>query len=149
MKFFSRSVIRPSDRKPGVVFVFGSNIAGIHGAGAAQTALCEWGAKWHKGIGHWGASYAIPTKVNPNVGLSLDAVAEYVHAFLVYAECRPDLTFLVTPVGTGLAGFRHEDIAPLFRSGPNNVLLPPIWKPILRSISEKSLSGSKQKRGQH
>lgn len=147
MKFRLKDPIRPEARQPGKVFVFGSNIAGIHGAGAAQTALCEWGARWGRGIGHWGASYAIPTKVSPGRGLSLAEVAEYVRAFLVYAECRPDLTFLVTPIGTGLAGFRHEDIAPLFRNGPDNVLLPPCWRPILHTDCESRTTGARRLTG--
>lgn len=133
MKFLRTYWIDSQARTSKQVFVFGSNMAGIHGAGAALTALQFWGAKPGAGIGHHGDSYAIPTKLNPREGLSLEDVDLYVHAFLIYAECRPDLIFLVTEVGCGLAGRRPEDIAPMFRNGLSNVLLPRKWKTILQT----------------
>jgi len=113
---------------PNQVFVFGSNLAGVHGAGAAETALRKFGAAWGEGIGHHGNSYAIPTKGQRIETLPRLVIAYFVDDFLDYAASRLDLEFLVTPVGCGLAGYTPEDIAPLFLKGPriptSNVIFP-------------------------
>jgi hypothetical protein len=108
------------------VMVFGSNLAGIHGAGAAHAAMNLYFAKWGKGVGHHGNSYAIPTKDERIRTLPLARVAEYVDDFIVYARKNPELTFYVTKIGCGLAGFKESDIAPLFVQclKLDNVLLP-------------------------
>ena len=111
--------------KPDEVFVFGSNSAAIHGAGAAKQAL-KWGAKMGRD-GLCGQTYGICTKDRHIQTLSLDRIAEHVGEFLYEAERRPELTFLVTEVGCGLAGYTPKDIAPLFASYkpfPENVRLP-------------------------
>lgn len=112
--------------EPGQVFVFGSNTAGIHGGGAARTAL-QWGAVYGKGIGLHGMTYAIPTK-NAQIThtLSLSTIKSHVDTFLMFAWKRPDLTFLVTEIGCGLAGLQHADVAPMFKSAIHleNVHLP-------------------------
>lgn len=106
------------------VFVFGSNTMGIHGAGAARQARDEYGAVLGQGIGHFGRSYALPTVGSGFHALSLDQVQQHVRTFLDYARERSDLTFWLTPVGCGIAGFTPEQIAPLFAEAPANVRLP-------------------------
>jgi hypothetical protein len=109
------------------VFVFGSNEAGRHGAGAAKTAM-DAGAVYGVGFGHQGSTFAIPTKDWHIYTLSLDSIKFYVNRFLAYADTQPDLKFLVTRIGCGLAGYKDEDIAPLFSDAPSNVILPDEWK---------------------
>ena len=109
---------------PNEIFVFGSNLAGIHGAGAARLAFDCFGAVWGIGIGHQGKTYALPTKDKDIDTLPLTEIKKYVDQFLEYAEDHPEFTFLVTKVGCGLAGWSIEDIAPLFSEVPTNVVLP-------------------------
>jgi hypothetical protein len=116
---------------PTSVFVFGSNRAGIHGGGAARVAFEEYGARWSQGEGLVGRSYAIPTKDEQIDTLPIAAVAEHVRTFVEFASSRPDLTFAVTRVGCGLAGFTDEEIAPLFVLAPNNCELPEGWREII------------------
>lgn len=111
--------------KPNQVFVFGSNLAGIHGAGAARDARKLFGAEIGVGKGFTGQCYAIPTKRVPSVNLSLAQVEKHVKQFLIHAARSPSLDFLLTPIGCGLAGFTPEQIAPMFRHAPDNVILPP------------------------
>ena len=85
------------------VFVFGSNEAGVHGAGAARVAYEKHGARWGKGFGHYGDSFAIPTKSPSIETLELNTIRKYVEAFLQYAAAHKDLTFKVTRIGCGLA----------------------------------------------
>lgn len=106
------------------IFVFGSNIGGRHGRGAALHARREHGAIYGQGEGPQGQSYAIPTKDASLRSLSLDAIAQHVTAFKAYAAEHPELTFAVTPVGTGLAGHKSASIAPMFADAPGNVQLP-------------------------
>ncbi|MEI7781336.1 MAG: hypothetical protein WCJ18_05350 [Planctomycetota bacterium] len=113
------------------VFVFGSNLAGLHGGGAAKVALERFGAERANGIGHRGQSYAIPTKDELIETLPLEEIGEHVAEFLEYAMTKPELTFLVTQIGCGLAGYSPEDIGPLFSNVPDNVVLPEaFWKHI-------------------
>ena len=108
------------------IFVFGSNLSGIHGAGAAKLAL-KWGAKWGDCEGLRGKTYAIPTK-DKNVvrTLSVNEIRPYVDRFTQYAEQNPKLTFLVTEIGCGLAGLTPNQIAPLFKEAESidNIHLP-------------------------
>lgn len=119
------------------IFVFGSNLGGIHGAGAARTALEDYGAKWGLGVGPHGHSYAIPTKDgNYNqrrVGDTLpeSIITEYVNQFIAFATTNPDLKFQVTRIGCGLAGLKDKNIAPLFRKAPPNCSFGTVWEPIL------------------
>lgn len=111
------------------VFVFGSNLAGRHGKGAALVAQRRFGARYGKaegmmGIGSGRRCYAIPTKDYWLKTLPLDCIEMYVERFISTALVRDDLHFLVTPIGCGLAGYLPRDIAPLFRSVPANVSLP-------------------------
>ena len=110
------------------IFVFGSNEAGWHGKGAALFALKNHGAKYGVGHGRTGDSYAIPTKDYHIKTLPLFDIEQYVDLFKTYANLNPDLTFNVTRIGCGLAGYRDCDIAPLFRGAPSNCILPDEWK---------------------
>jgi len=106
------------------VFVFGSNMAGRHGKGAALFARQERGAIYGNGYGRQGQSFAIPTKDAALRPLTLEQVKTWVDAFLVYAAQHSGERFEVTPIGCGLAGFRPEEIAPLFARAPSNCDLP-------------------------
>jgi hypothetical protein len=106
------------------VFVFGSNLRGIHGAGAAKWAVENRGAIYGQGIGYQGNSYGIPTKDEFIQTLPLDRIEEHVKVFLKFAEDNPQLTFQLTPIGCGLAGLTPEQIAPMFSSASGNIQLP-------------------------
>lgn len=121
------SVDTPRQR-PTEIFVFGSNLAGIHGAGAAKHAQQEYGALYGVGQGRTGDSYAIPTKDARIRTLPLDTIALHVRAFIAYAERHPELRFLLTRVGCGLAGYEDRQIAPMFRDCPDNVQFPDKWE---------------------
>jgi hypothetical protein len=109
------------------ILVFGSNLAGRHGKGAALYARREYGAIYGQGVGLQGDSYAIPTKDRNLKTLPLDIIKQYVDEFLIFATSNPDLTFQVTAIGTGLAGYKHKDIAPMFKNAPANCILPKEW----------------------
>jgi len=114
------------------IFVFGSNLAGRHGKGAALYALKHHGAIYGRGDGPQGNSYAIPTKGFDIRTLPLRTIAYHVEQFLQYARRHPELTFKVTAIGCGLAGYRCEEIAPFFRDAPDNCRLPDAFMAILR-----------------
>lgn len=111
------------------IFVFGSNLAGIHGAGAAAYANMYKGARWGEGHGHYGDSYALPTKDEDIKTLPLDKVSEFIGEFLDYARDHPDLTFHLTPIGCGLAGYSKKQIWPILQmyGVPKNVYLTSTW----------------------
>jgi len=96
------------------IFVFGSNLLGIHKKGAALTALQKHGAILGQGIGLQGNSYAIPTKISPYQSWDLVSINKFVADFLSYASATPDDTYMVTNIGCGLAGYGHHQIAPMF-----------------------------------
>lgn len=110
------------------IFVFGSNLAGRHGAGSAKEALNNHGAVYGQGIGLQGRSYAIPTKDKALNRLSLSTVKGYIDDFLNFADHHPEMTFNVVKVGCGLAGFTEEQIRPLFKNHPKNVILHTDWE---------------------
>ena len=103
------------------VFVFGSNLSGFHGGGAASVALHSFGAVWGKGVGLQGQSYAIPTMHG-----GVDKIKPYVDEFIAFAREHRDMKFLVTPIGCGIAGFTAQEMAPLFADAIDveNILLP-------------------------
>ena len=108
----------------GEIFIFGSNLSGRHDAGAARKAL-EFGAVMGKGVGFKGRTYAIPTKDENIRTMPIEAIEPYVKQFIDYASKNQHLTFLVSKIGCGLAGYSPEDIAPLFEDAllyPNIVL---------------------------
>lgn len=108
------------------VFVFGSNLSGRHGAGAAKTAL-GWGAKWGQAAGLQGKTYGIPTK-NASITktLTVKQIQPFVDEFIQFAKDNSNLTFYVTEIGCGLAGYEAKDIAPLFQTAKDvpNIHLP-------------------------
>ncbi len=114
------------------IFVFGSNLAGIHGAGAAKQAVLKYGAKYGQGVGFRGKSFAIPTKDYDIVSLPLATIAQYISNFVKLTREASDTEFFVTRIGCGLAGFADKDIAPLFKGCGDNCDLPVDWQPYLQ-----------------
>jgi len=114
--------------QPNEVFVFGSNLAGFHGGGAAHIAYKLFGAQWGVGVGPTGQCYAIPTMQG-----GIDTIRPYVDDFITYANQHPEKLFLVTRIGCGIAGFTDEQIAPLFKSAieMDNVAIPNRWREII------------------
>lgn len=111
--------------QPNEIFVFGSNLAGMHGGGAAYAAYRKFGAILGQGVGLQGQSYAIPTMQG-----GVETIKPYVDEFIDFAKEHPTLTFLVTRIGCGIAGFKDEEIAPLFEKAHNveNIVLPEGWR---------------------
>ena len=107
--------------QPREVFVFGSNLQGNHAGGAAWVAFKKFGAQWGVGVGHTGQCYAIPTMHG-----GVEAIKPYVDDFIDYAQQHPELTFLVTRIGCGIAGFTDTQMAPLFAKAldAENIVLP-------------------------
>lgn len=110
-----------NELKDNEVFVFGSNLRGMHGGGAARVARLKFGAVMGQGVGLQGRSYAIPTMQG-----GVETIRPYTDEFIAFAKTHPDLHFLVTRIGCGIAGFSDEEIAPLFREALDlaNVSLP-------------------------
>lgn len=109
------------------IFVFGSNLAGRHGKGAALFARRYRQAVYGNGIGRQGNSYAIPTKDYYLRPLPLREIRKYVWEFLLYAKRHPELKFEVTRIGCGYAGYTDDEISPMFRNAPPNCFLPDEW----------------------
>lgn len=107
--------------EPNEIFVFGSNLQGYHGAGAARMALDKFGAVWGQGVGLQGQSYAIPTMEG-----GVETIKPYVDEFIDFVKQHPEYQFLLTRVGCGIAGFTDEEIAPLFGEALKleNVIFP-------------------------
>lgn len=107
------------------IFVFGSNLLGIHGKGAALKAL-QFGAEKNIGMGLRGQTYAIPTKYSPLKTLPINKIEPLVVEFIQFAKDNPQMKFLVTQIGCGYAGYKVETIAPLFEKAVNvkNIYLP-------------------------
>lgn len=114
-----------------MIFVFGSNLAGIHGAGAARDAMKKHGALFGVGVGLTGQAYAIPTKDAHLTSLPLYTIQRYVDDFILFANKHPDVEFKVTRIGCGLAGYKNQEIAPMFKEAPGNCLLPVEWQELL------------------
>ena len=113
-----------TELKANEVFVFGSNLAGAHGGGAALLAYRKFGAIWGQGVGLQGQSYGIPTMQG-----GVETIRPYVDEFIAFAKEHQELTFLVTRIGCGIAGFTDEEISPLFKEAHEveNIVLPPNW----------------------
>lgn len=126
MKDTTERFTSPDIRKlaPGEIFVFGSNTEGKHGKGAAKYAMQKFGAKWGDAEGLTGRCYALPTVGDRLSKMSLDRISIHVQRFLKCAAKHPELTFLVTLVGCGLAGHKVRDIGPMFAQRLPNVILP-------------------------
>lgn len=114
------------------IFVFGSNLAGIHGAGAAKQAALRYGAKYGQGVGLRGQSYAIPTKDQDIETLPLDIISRYITNFVRFTNDNPQMQFFLTRIGCGLAGLKDKDIAPMFKGCGTNCDLPEDWQPYLQ-----------------
>lgn len=133
-----RGIMRPaytpeklSKLKPDEVFVFGSNLNGYHGGGAARAALNLFGAQWGNGVGMQGQSYAIPTMQG-----GVDTIKPYVDDFIEYAKQHKETFFYVTRIGCGIAGFKDKDIAPLFQDAQlvENICLPKSFADIIKPL---------------
>ena len=122
---------RISKLKEKEIFVFGSNLAGAHGGGAARVAFQTFGAVWGTGVGLQGQSYAIPTMQG-----GVDTIQPYVDEFIQFAKEHEQQIFLVTRIGCGIAGFRDEEIAPLFKKAENiaNIILPKEFVEIILNV---------------
>lgn len=118
----------PTETNRARIFVFGSNIAGRHGKGAALDAKELWEAVPGVGEGPTGRAYAIPTKDANLKVRSLIEIRRSVKKFKEYASSHPEMTFFVTRVGCGLAGYKDKDIGPMFADSPVNCELPPGWR---------------------
>jgi len=107
--------------KENEIFVFGSNLGGMHAGGAARVAVNRFGAVWGQGVGLQGQSYAIPTMQG-----GVETIKPYVDEFITFAREHRELQFLVTPIGCGIAGFTIDEIAPLFAAAidDENIILP-------------------------
>ncbi|MBQ9177206.1 MAG: hypothetical protein IJ139_10130 [Bacteroidaceae bacterium] len=112
---------RITELRENEIFVFGSNLAGSHGGGAALLAYNRFGAIWGQGVGLQGQSYGIPTRHG-----GVDVIKPYVDEFITFAKKHPELKFLVTKIGCGIAGFTIDEIAPLFHDALDveNIILP-------------------------
>ena len=115
--------------KENEIFVFGSNLQGMHGGGAARIAYENFGAEWGVGVGMTGRCYAIPTMHG-----GVETIRPYVDEFIKYAKEHFELTFIVTRIGCGIAGFRDSEMAPLFKDAADmdNVALPQQWRMLLQ-----------------
>ena len=113
-----------TELQPNEIFVFGSNLRGMHGGGAAYIAHRKFGAIMGQGVGLQGQSYAIPTMQG-----GVETIKPYVDEFIEFAKEHQDLTFLVTRIGCGIAGFTDDEISPLFKAAHEveNIVLPPNW----------------------
>lgn len=120
---------------PRSIFVFGSNLAGRHGKGAALHARKVHGAVYGVGEGPTGNAYALPTKGRRLEVLPIEQIREHVRAFIAYAERNPGLNFEVTKVACGLAGYAEPEIAPLFSGAPMNCFLPVGWRSLAKSTA--------------
>lgn len=123
--------------EPNEIFVFGSNLMGRHGGGAARAAVDHFGAIWGVGVGLQGQSYAIPTMQG-----GVETIKPYVDQFVDFARMHPELRFLVTPIGCGIAGFDASEIAPLFKAAldMDNVILPKSFVDVLGVVPKSSES---------
>lgn len=113
---------------PGEIFVFGSNLRGIHGAGAAKFAVDKCQAQMGVGEGLTGESYALPTCAFPGIPMDLPDVAAASARFVAFAKTHPEYHFFLTRVGCGIAGFTDAQIKPMFADAPDNVSQPPEWQ---------------------
>ena len=117
--------------QPNEIFVFGSNLSGHHGGGAALLAMNKWGAIWGQGVGLQGQTYGIPTMQG-----GVETIRPYVDEFIQFANKHPEMTFLVTEIGCGIAGFTPQEIAPLFAKATTteNIHLPQRFWYLLEKI---------------
>lgn len=125
MYSFHKNGTLPTDDS---IFVFGSNLSGRHGAGAALVAKQKFGAVYGIGIGFIGQSYAIPTKDKNIQTLPLETIIPFIELFKQFTHENPDKKFWVTAIGCGLAGFKNNQVAPYFIGCNSNCSFPEEWK---------------------
>ena len=125
---------RITELKSNEIFVFGSNLGGAHGGGAARLAYNRFGAIWGQGVGLQGQSYAIPTMQG-----GVETIKPYVDEFIRFAKEHSELKFLVTKIGCGIAGFKVNEIAPLFYHAidSENIVLPKEFDDIVQDIHNR------------
>ena len=125
---------RITELTPNEIFVFGSNLAGSHGGGAARLAYNRFGAIWGQGVGLQGQSYAIPTMQG-----GVETIKPYVDEFIEFARQHTEYIFLVTKIGCGIAGFKDEEIAALFDHAVDveNIILPKEFADIINDRQER------------
>ncbi len=128
---------RITELKANEIFVFGSNLAGAHGGGAARLAYNRFGAVWGQGVGLQGQSYAIPTMQG-----GVETIKPYVDEFIRFAKEHLELKFLVTKIGCGIAGFNVDEIAPLFYHAidSENIVLPKEFDDIVQDIHNRFIN---------
>lgn len=117
-----------------MIFVFGSNLSGIHGAGAARYAAVHKGAIFNIGEGPMGSAYALPTKGFLLAPMTLEEVQKHVKKFIAFAKEHDYMMFQITRIGTGLSGFKDTDIAQMFldvATPDSNCFFDTAWKPML------------------
>lgn len=121
----------------GTVFVFGSNLAGTHAGGAAKIALLHFGAMKGAGRGWAGQSYAIPTMNEHLQQMPLSQIASYIDDFKIYTKNHPKMKYFITAVGCGVAGYKVEEIAPMFKGISHNVIFPSSFRPFVEKTLPK------------
>lgn len=127
---FHRDGSQPRENE---VFVFSSNIAGMHDTGTAKQAL-KYGARHGQGVGAAGRSFAIPTKDHDLVTMKIEHIKLYIDRFIKITHEYPRVNFFITRIGDGLAGYKDRDIAPLFKGCNNNCSFADQWKPYLTEL---------------
>ena len=124
-------------------FLFGSNEAGRHGKGAALCAKNHFGAVYGQGHGEQGRSYAVATKDKSLLSLSIDKISENIRIFLQHATNHPHKLFAVSRIGCGLAGYKDEQIAPLFKGHPSNIyFLDNRWNSLCEALAATQKKGN-------
>lgn len=120
------------------VFVFGSNLRGLHAGGAAAFARKHYGAEDGASLGYTGECFAIPTMDRNFTPLPLEVIRGHVRTFLCEAAGNPSSVFYLTPIACGIAGYRPDEIAPLFANTPANVILPAEFTAILSAEAPRT-----------
>ena len=119
------------------IFVFGSNMAGTHAGGAAKTALLHFGAMKGVGRGWAGQSFAIPTMNEHLQQMPLSQIQHYIDDFKIYTKNHPKSKYFITSVGCGVAGYKVEEIAPMFKGISHNVIFPVSFRPFVEKALPK------------
>ena len=137
---FYRDNYRYRRLQPTSVFVFGSNLLGIHGAGSALDARKYFGARLGCGVGFTGRCYAIPTKIDPKTIRSIQDIRDSVELFKKAARHHPEKNFIVTPIGTGLSGYDHQEMAQLFLDLPINCAVTRTWVDYIPHVEKTDIT---------
>lgn len=120
------NMINIYDLKEKEIFVFGSNLNGYHDGGAAKLAYEKFRAEYYFSVGPTGQCYAIPTLDENMRQIPLQDIKKYLDSFVEYAKEMPNNIFLLTPIGTGIAGYKIEDLESILPELPDNII--PTWK---------------------